>query len=322
MCRDPRGIFEGEKKRRKEPILPPSRGNPCTHTHMGKARTERGRFLSDMLTCRRATALPCGQGRRGRKGHGGGELKREAAGRGTEAPRGESRAKTKRKDGGWSLKTEQKSVSATQGTGRRGWHRHAAHTGKVLSAPCPSWGHRRAGDSQVPAALEVRVAMGWAAEVPGRARRAVPCHGDTHLLQLQADLVEGSQPVGLGSRFGVLHLHLRRLPARTHSPLTASTAPGRGHGRGLGIPMGPEQTWPWQTSLSYQGGLQWWQVPSKGPKAEQGEAKVPSPLGDPAPGTQGSRRASHHTGASSRWMCPGMNFQPGRADGVVFLLSL
>lgn len=196
-----------------------------TRTHTGKARTERGRFLSDMLTCRRATALPCGQGRRGRKGHGGGELKREAAGRGTEAPWGESRAKTKRKDGGWSLKTEQKSVSAMQGTGRRGWHRHAAHTGKVFSAPCPSWGHRRAGDSRVPAALEVRVA-----EVPGRARRAVPRRGDAHLLQLQADLVEGSQPVGLGSRFGVLHLRLRRLPARTHSPLTARTAPGRGHG--------------------------------------------------------------------------------------------
>lgn len=38
-------------------------------------------------------------------------------GGGSQPRGGESRAKTKRKDGGWSLKTEQKSVSAMQGWG-------------------------------------------------------------------------------------------------------------------------------------------------------------------------------------------------------------
>lgn len=234
MCRDPRGIFFfGGVKKKEERANSSSLAGQSLHTrtHTGKARTERGRFLSDMLTCRRATALPCGQGTRGRKGHGGGELKREAAGRGTEAPWGESRAKNKKKRWRMESKNRTKKCQRNAGDGAEGLAPACStHTGKVLSAPCPSWGHRRAGDSQVPAALEVRVATGRAAEVPGRARRAVPCRGDAHLLQLQADLVEGSQPVGLGSRFGVLHLRLRRLPARTHSPLTARTAPGRGRG--------------------------------------------------------------------------------------------
>lgn len=82
-------VFWGVKKKEERANSSSLAGQSLhTRTHTGKARTERGRFLSDMLTCRRATALPCGQGRRGRKGHGGGELKREAAGRGTEAPWG------------------------------------------------------------------------------------------------------------------------------------------------------------------------------------------------------------------------------------------
>lgn len=112
-----------------------------THTHWERTRVA-GSFPLDMLTCRQAIPLPCRKGRRGCKGHGGGQLKREAVGRGIEAPGGESRAKTKRKDGGWSLKTEQKIVNSIQGRERRGSHQHttcSTHRGKVLSTPCPSW---------------------------------------------------------------------------------------------------------------------------------------------------------------------------------------
>lgn len=114
-----------------------------THAHTHWERTHvAGSFPLDMLTCRQAIPLPCGKGRRGCKGHGGGQLKREAVGRGIEAPGGESRAKTKRKDGGWSLKTEQKIVNSIQGRERRGSHQHttcSTHQGKVLSTPGPSW---------------------------------------------------------------------------------------------------------------------------------------------------------------------------------------
>jgi len=66
----------------------------------------------------------------------------------------------------------------------------------------------------------------------GRGRSPSPAHGQrwdaalgpggaAHLLQLHADLVEGSQPVGFGSCFGVLHLRLRLLPASRHALLTS-----------------------------------------------------------------------------------------------------
>lgn len=63
------------------------------------------------LTCMHATPLPHGKGGRGHKDHGGEQLKREAVGRETKAPGGESGAQRKKKDGGWSLKTEQKIVN-------------------------------------------------------------------------------------------------------------------------------------------------------------------------------------------------------------------
>lgn len=153
VCRDhpavPPPLQEGDYfggEGRKEPIIPPPWGNPCTRTHtrtQGRHTQVAGSLPLDMLTCRQATPLPCKKGRCRRKGHGGGQLKREAVGRGIEAPGGESRAKTKRKDGGWSLKTEQKIVNSIQGRGWRGSHQHTAcstHRGKVLSTPCPLWG--------------------------------------------------------------------------------------------------------------------------------------------------------------------------------------
>ena len=144
-----RGLFWGRREERAN-YTSLTGQSLHTHTHTrthGEGTHVAGSFPLDMLTCRQATPLPCRKGRRGCKGHGGGQLKREAVGRGIEAPGGESRAKTKRKDGRWTLKTEQKIVNSIQGRGRRGSHQHTAcstHQEKVLSTPCPSWGSRLA----------------------------------------------------------------------------------------------------------------------------------------------------------------------------------
>lgn len=129
--------FGGEGQ--KETITPPSWAIPAqTHTHReGTHMAER--FQVDMLTCRQATPLPCRKGRRGCKGHGGGQLKREAVGRGIETPGSESRAKTKRKDGGWSLKTKQNIVNSAEGRGQGARiGTRMQHTWGILSTPGPS----------------------------------------------------------------------------------------------------------------------------------------------------------------------------------------
>lgn len=132
-------------RRAERPLPLLHRQSLCRYTHTHREGTHMAeRFQMDMLTCRQATPLPCRKGRRGCKGHGGGQLKREAVGRGIETPGSESRAKTKRKDGGWSLKTKQNIVNSTEGRGGGLAPAHACSThggSSALPAPpgCPTW---------------------------------------------------------------------------------------------------------------------------------------------------------------------------------------
>lgn len=124
------GIICREKGGKSQFYLPGG-AIPGTHKHT-RTHGEGWIIRLDMLTCRQVTPLPCRKGRRRCKGHGGGQLKREAVGKGIEAPGGKSRAKIKKKRWrmGWSLKTEQKIVNSVHGRGR-GAHTstsHAAHT--------------------------------------------------------------------------------------------------------------------------------------------------------------------------------------------------
>lgn len=178
-----------------------------------------------MLTCRQPTPLPCRKGRRRCKGHGGGQLKREAVGRGIETPGSVSRAKTKRKDGGWSLKTKQNIVNSTEGRGRGArTSTRMQHTRGVLSTPGPSGTSHLVGRGLWATTVGTPRSVDVPGSCPGVERGRAPSPepwrwpGGPHLLQLHADLVEGSQPVGFGSCFGVLHLLFCWLPASTHTP--------------------------------------------------------------------------------------------------------
>jgi len=119
--------------RREQRANPTSLTGQSLHTHTD---TER-RHAWDTLTCR--------EGRRGRKGHGGGQLKREAVGRGVETPGGRIQSQNKKKR--WRMESKNETKDCQLNTGERvegltpAHHTTCStHRGKVLSAPCPSRG--------------------------------------------------------------------------------------------------------------------------------------------------------------------------------------
>lgn len=89
----------------------------CTHTWGRGRQHDAGWFQLDMLTCRRVTPLPRRKGRRGCKGHGGGQLKREAVGKGLGAPgvRVQSQNKKKR----WRMESKNRTKNCQLNTGER-----------------------------------------------------------------------------------------------------------------------------------------------------------------------------------------------------------
>ena len=126
VCRDPQRN-SGGKKGGKSQLFLPCRAVPA-HTW---AHGEGTQWFH--RTCL-PTALPCGKGTRGREGHGGGELKSEAVGRGIAAPGGRIQSQNKKKRWRMESKNRTKKCQRNAGMGR-GVALACTHV--VLSVPCP-----------------------------------------------------------------------------------------------------------------------------------------------------------------------------------------
>lgn len=240
---------------RKQPIIPPSWGNPCTHTHTHTLGTHtRGWVVPVGHAYLQAGYTPSLQeGETRMQGPWWWTTEKRSGGEGDRSPRGRVQSQNKKKR--WRMESKNRTKNCQLNTGERAEGlapaHHMQHTpgeGPQHSLPLVVVplgmngvaGPPLLGSPRCPLPSRCGTSMGsgsgrcpgvgrGCAPSPARGRRwdlAAGSRRIAHLLQLHADFVEGSQPVGFGSCFGVLHLHLCLLPASTHTLLTSQHGTG------------------------------------------------------------------------------------------------